>query len=280
MTMKLTQHHVDQYNEVGFTIVEDFASLDQCQTIMDQAHKHIEERKDVDTLSIFTTNEQTRHSDRYFLDSANNISLFFEEEAVQDGKLVKDIFKAVNKIAHAQHKVDPVYKEFVESHNFREMAKMLGHQDPNPLQSMHIFKQPHIGGEVDLHQDSTFLWTEPNSCIGFWLALEDATIENGCLQILPKGQHVPIKKMFHKDEDENVTFEILDGSPWPDDALEIVEVKAGTLVIFHGNVPHYSASNRSGKSRQAYTLHVIDNACEFPATNWIDKEKQASLQCE
>lgn len=50
-----------------------------------------------------------------------------------------------------------------------------------PVQSMYIFKQPSIGGEVVPHQDSAFLSTDPPSCIGLWFALEDANKENGCL---------------------------------------------------------------------------------------------------
>jgi phytanoyl-CoA hydroxylase len=53
---------------------------------------------------------------------------------------------------------------------------------------MYIFKQPFIGGEIDCHQDSTFLYTDPLSCIGFWFALEDATVDNGCLYAIPGRQ--------------------------------------------------------------------------------------------
>ena len=53
------------------------------------------------------------------------------------------------------------------------------------LQSMLIFKQPFVGGEVVPHQDSCFVTTDPLSCVGIWLALEDATQENGCLWTLP-----------------------------------------------------------------------------------------------
>ena len=52
---------------------------------------------------------------------------------------------------------------------------------------MYIFKQPNIGGEVTCHQDSTFLYTEPIDIVGLWFALEDATIENGCLWAIPGG---------------------------------------------------------------------------------------------
>ena len=49
---------------------------------------------------------------------------------------------------------------------------------------MYIFKQPKIGGEVVCHQDSTFLYTEPESAVGFWVAIEDATIETDKEELL------------------------------------------------------------------------------------------------
>jgi phytanoyl-CoA hydroxylase len=50
-----------------------------------------------------------------------------------------------------------------------------------------------------------------------------------------------------------------------------LEVKAGTLVVFHGLLPHYSAPNRSAHSRHAYTLHVTDGRSAYAATNWIQR---------
>lgn len=58
------------------------------------------------------------------------------------------------------------------------------------LQSMLIFKQPYVGGEVVPHQDSSFIATQPYSCVGIWLALEDATQDNGCLWTLPGARLV------------------------------------------------------------------------------------------
>ena len=67
---------------------------------------------------------------------------------------------------------------------------------------MYIFKQPKIGGEVVCHQDSTFLYTKPESAVGFWVALEDATIENGCL-LVAKGSHKgPLRKLFQKNNNK------------------------------------------------------------------------------
>lgn len=48
------------------------------------------------------------------------------------------------------------------------------------------------------HQDSTFLYTEPMSCLGFWMPMEPATRENGCLWVLP-GSHKGIPILFYYD---------------------------------------------------------------------------------
>ena len=57
-------------------------------------------------------------------------------------------------------------------------------------------QQKKIGGEVALHQDSTFLYTDPPSVVGLWVALEDATKENGCLWHLPGKRKNPFCKVL------------------------------------------------------------------------------------
>jgi phytanoyl-CoA hydroxylase len=104
--------------------------------------------------------------------------------------------QSISKIGHAQHQLDPVYKNIVKELDFVSIGQALGIVKPRAVQSMHIFKQPGIGGAVGLHQDSTFLYTQPKSCVRFWLALEDATVENGCLQALPQGHKIRLKQRF------------------------------------------------------------------------------------
>jgi phytanoyl-CoA hydroxylase len=65
----------------------------------------------------------------------------------------------------------------------------------------------------------------------------------------------------------------LDNTPWPSDSGQSVEVKAGSIVVFQGFLPHYSAPNRSDKSRQAYTLHVTDGTCQYAKDNWLQAVK-------
>ena len=95
----------------------------------------------------------------------------------------------INKVGHALHFLDPVFSEYSQSQKVKELVKSLGYKDPVLSQSMYIFKQGKIGGEVTSHQDSTYLFTTPHqTCLGLWLALDDATVENGCLWAR-KGSH-------------------------------------------------------------------------------------------
>jgi phytanoyl-CoA hydroxylase len=57
-----------------------------------------------------------------------------------------------------------------------------------------------------------------------------------------------------------------------------LEAKRGTLVALHGLLPHYSGANRSVRSRHAYTLHVIDGACRYPADNWLRRGPEMPLR--
>ncbi|MCH7637386.1 MAG: phytanoyl-CoA dioxygenase family protein, partial [Proteobacteria bacterium] len=142
---------------------------------------------------------------------------------------------------------------------------------PVILQSMYIFKPPHIGGEVYCHQDSTFLYTEPESCTGFWFALEDATVDNGCMHFIPGAHLGPLKELHYRGDDGKMTFKTLDDTPWPEGATVPAEAEVGALVIFDGRAPHLSGPNRSDKSRHAYTLHVIDRQSHYPAENWLQR---------
>ena len=77
-------------------------------------------------------------------------------------------------------------------------------------------------------------------------------------------------------EGRKAWMEQVDATPWPAanaaDAVPL-EVEAGSLVVFHGLLPHYSAANRSDKSRHAYTLHVTDAASRYSARNWLQRDE-------
>ena len=193
---------------------------------------------------------------------------FFEDGAFDEsGQLKQSKFDSINKMGHAMHDLDPVFGAFSRTPKLAATTASLGFADPGIIQSMYIFKPPKIGGEVVCHQDSTFIYTEPESCIGFWFAIDDATVENGCMYFIPGAHKTPLKQRNYRRADGHFVIETLDETPWPVEQKVPAEAAAGTLVIFDGRAPHMSGANRSDKPRHAYTLHVIDKQCHYPAEN-------------
>lgn len=294
----LTPDQVSKFHRDGYLVIPHFFDaapiLREAQSVIDTfdpvGHPMTKfstgsgdgEEKDVDST------EEQHVGDRYFLESGDQIRYFLEEGAVDSkGQLTRPPNRAVNKCGHALHALHPAFAKFSFSETVRAVARSLQvHQDPRVLQSMIICKQPSIGGAVPSHNDSTFLYTDPPSAIGFWFALEDCTKSNGCLSFLPgshrwpKGASLPetstarprdsqqvveqlglgpargINKRFVRNDPDNVEmgtgFETLapnadEEAKWQEEKAIVEECPAGTLVLIHGSVLHKSEKNLSPK---------------------------------
>jgi len=266
------------FEQDGYLLIENFVPPSLCDELIARANALVEGFDAEAHRTVFSTKSAAHAADRYFQESGDAIRFFLEEEAVDsDGRLTRPKSLAVNKLGHAMHDLDPVFSAFSRQPRLAALAKDLL-TDPLLLQSMYIFKQPGIGGEVSWHQDSTYLYTEPMSCIGFWFALEDADSTNGGMLGMPGAHHGPLRKRFrHLDADRLVT-ETLDNAPWPDRPAVNLDAKKGSLIVLHGLLPHYSSANRSTRSRHAYTLHCIDGAAHYAADNWLRRGPHLPLR--
>ncbi len=277
--MILNAEQLAAFNRDGFLVLENFVSDEECDRLRARAEELVRNFDPSSIISIFSTREQTRNSDDYFLESGDKIRFFFEEKAfLPDGKLRQSKEQSINKIGHALHDLDPVFEQFSRTPDIKQLVLGLGTKDPLLLQSMYIFKQPPIGGEVTCHQDATFLFTEPLSMIGLWFALEDATVENGCLWAIRAGHKLGLKKRLVRAEAGGAQFKTFDETPWPEERVEPLEVKKGTLIVLHPLLPHLSRENRSPKSRHAYTLHVVDSSASYSKDNWLQRSPDEPLR--
>ena len=267
-----------QFQKDGYIVIEGFYSAEECDAVMKRGEELSNNYNFDGHPSVFQTNEQTRTSDDYFLDSGGNISYFFEKDAFdENGNLKNDLFHSLNKIGHALHDLDPVFEKFSRSPQLKKLSADLNLDSYVIIQSMLILKHAKIGGIVDVHQDAAFLYTEPNSCIGFWFALEDATIENGCMWAMPGGHKTSLRSWFRKKESGGTEMHMFNDEPLSIEGMIPLEVKKGTCIVLDGLLPHYSLANTSGKSRQAYALHTIDRNAKYPETNWLSRD-MASLK--
>jgi phytanoyl-CoA hydroxylase len=273
----LTDSERGRWERDGFLVLEGFAPPEACDALVARASALVDAFEPGEVASIFSTTDQGRTSDAYFLSSGDKIRFFFEPDAFdREGRLRQDKALSINKIGHALHDLDPAFAAFSRAPRLAALARDLGFAAPLLLQSMYIFKQPHIGGEVACHQDSTFLYTDPPSTVGFWFALQDATLENGAMWTLPGGHRAGLKSRFVRAGDGGVRTDVLDPTPWPPPTPENgyvpLPAKKGTLVVLHGQLPHLSGPNTSPLSRHAYALHVVEGSAAYSADNWLQRD--------
>jgi phytanoyl-CoA hydroxylase len=290
----LTSKQLQKFHTDGYLIVPNYLDQPTCASLLSTVNTLLEELPlENHPMTKFSTGESSAHvGDDYFLTSGDKVRFFFEEAAFSDSTLTKPKERAVNKIGHALHTHIPAFSAISHLGSIgvlnAKIASQLGFRDPRLLQSMVICKQPEIGGAVPPHQDSTFLYTRRPSAVGFWIALEDATRENGCLSF-SKSSHrtTPVKQRFVRMEAGGTGFESVEKADeegrWPrgfeheeeknnnevDQVFELGEVKAGTLVLIHGNLLHKSEKNLSEKGRMIYTFHVIEGEEEYDGKNWL-----------
>lgn len=144
------------------------------------------------------------------------------------------------------------------------------------MQSMLFVKPPGFQGQA-WHQDEVYIPTRDRSLIGAWTAIDDATVENGCLWIVPGSQRTGYlyPQRAHEKPDE---FDFAPQSYGFDASKEIaVEMKAGSVVFFNGYLLHRSQKNRSTIYRRVLVNHYMNAYSLLP---WEVKENESPANAD
>lgn len=129
-------------------------------------------------------------------------------------------------------------------------------------QSMALIKPPHGGIEKPWHQDNAYFSVENlDQIAGVWIALDDASPENGCMHVLPGGHRLGPMRHHHTTDCEIVEGKFDDSKAVP------IPLKAGGALFFHGNLPHFTPINNSDQRRRAIQYHYRSSS-----NNIISKE--------
>jgi len=256
-----------KYQTDGFVLFERYLDVAQCKQLKQRATT-LASQPDISPGS-FTTDQAKRTLEHYFLHSGDKIRYFYEESVTKVEPVAPPGPNTLNKIGHALHALDPLFARFTRQEKLGWIIRQLDFTTPGVIQSMLIFKAPNIGSEVRWHQDATFLHTEPVTVTGFWIALDDADEENGCLWMIPGAHQAPLTRRLHRDQNDHTHFEELSPPMWDTNNAVPLCCPTGSVVMFHGKMPHFSKPNRSDRSRNAYTFHVIDLSSSYSSTNWL-----------
>jgi phytanoyl-CoA hydroxylase len=266
-------NQTDTFREQGFLIIEDAFSADEIASVRQAALEIVADFDAGKHRTVFQTNDRDAGRDEYFFQSAEHAHCFLEEGALdENGELNRPKEVAINKIGHAMHDLIPAFADFCRLPLIGKVLRDIGYTAPQLQQTMYIFKQPGIGGEVRWHQDASYLIADDPGVTGIWIAIEDATKENGCLWMQPGQHRSPLREIYEVDwNTREGTLRKLDDSPWISGDPVAMEVKAGSAVFFSDHMPHYSCQNTSNKSRHAFTLHVSEATAAWSEKNWIQR---------
>ncbi len=167
---------------------------------------------------------------------------------------------------------DSVFRDFIDSNPIVELSHDLLGTAVDCFLSQFIFKNPGAWGQP-WHQDEYYCPFDRHPQVGFWLAVSDATAENGCLNVLPGSHREPVHEHVpDRRPNANVGYvEIVDhDTANPVRAL----MKAGDLLVFHSRLMHCSKDNESSSARAAMVYHVsergtVDHTGHSVVNDWM-----------
>lgn len=139
-----------------------------------------------------------------------------------------------------------VVRHFAQRELFLNVAHDLIGPDVRLFWDQAVYKKPEGAREFPWHQDNGYTYVEPQAYVTCWIALTDATTDNGCPWIIP-GLH-RMGTLAHRWTDAGFQCQVDPATAVP------VQAPAGSVVVFSSLTPHRTGPNLTGATRKAYIL--------------------------
>jgi len=143
-----------------------------------------------------------------------------------------------------------VLRDFCAAPLFADLCRDLVGPDARLYWDQSVFKKSRSAEPVLWHQDNGYTYVEPQAYLTCWVALTDATLDNGCVWVLPGGHRVGT--LAHRDTP--IGFECFSDEEATAAGAVPVPVSAGSVVVFSSLTPHATGYNRTDEERKAYIL--------------------------
>lgn len=222
--MNIKDEQLQQYQQQGYVVVEELFSQEEVAFYLDHYMRMRE--------------SGTYPGDDAGVDSSSS-----------------DPLRRYPRLIH-MHRWDAVSLQWMLDDRLRTPLTLLAGKAPYGVQTMLYFKPPQARGQA-LHQDNYYLRVQPGTCIAAWMALDPCDEENGCLEVVPGSHHDPtlcIVKADTQTSFTDVTVELRPGQH-----AVPVEMKAGSVLFFNGQLIHGSRPNSSHtRFRRALIGHYIE----------------------
>jgi ectoine hydroxylase-related dioxygenase (phytanoyl-CoA dioxygenase family) len=235
----LTQEQIEFYHTNGYLAVENVLSADTIADLQRVTDEFIEKSRAV-----------TQHTDVFDLEPSHT----------PENPRLRRL-----KSPAAQH---PVYRAVMcDPRILDRVEQLIGpnlRQNGNKLN----MKSPSYGSPVEWHQDWAFYPHTNDDLLAVGVCMDDMTLENGCLMVIPGSHTGPLYDHHQKGV---FVGAVTDENFRPENVVSL-ELKAGGITIHHARTLHASALNRSGKARRLL-LYQYCAADAFPLSGVTDLKK-------
>jgi ectoine hydroxylase-related dioxygenase (phytanoyl-CoA dioxygenase family) len=175
---------------------------------------------------------------------------------------------------HQPHKISEIQRSFIHHSKVVDVLKEIIGPDVKCMQSMLFVKPAGFPGQA-WHQDERYIPTEDRSLTGAWIAIDDATVENGCLWVIPgshKWELCATAPQAANDEYDGIGETAIG----LDEASAIpAEAPSGSVVFFNGYLLHQSKRNRSNGFRRALVNHYMSARSRL---RWCGREDYRDIE--
>ncbi len=248
--MQLTDGEFEQYQREGYLVVENVLSPDETQQVKER-------------LREYTHGEREPESFKSQIEPSVERG---EVEVEHEGDAVRK-FEGLGMVGE-----DDVFSDVATNERITAVAEQLLGPNLKLLRSAAMFKPPEVGSEKGYHQDAAYYPIRPMDHVTVWIALDEATTENGCMNVVP-GAHMD-GILGHEAQEYDTDIVIAEKDYDEDDAIPI-PMDAGSALFTHCLVPHYTAPNRSEHWRRALIMAYMDSRSRFTKPDeelpdWVD----------